>query len=277
MGGPRDRGVHRSPVRLLAAPALCLSRHKLDALLAEAFEAGGGELRLNARWPTAETGEGLVCAAGRRTQTSEKSPRWFGVKAHVPPSENLPLEADLEMHAMRDGYIGLNRIESGAVNVCGLFRVREGGRPPESKLEWLRGDPGSSLRERLREAEFDPQSFCAVAGLELRPQRAADRAECCIGDRLTMTPPVTGNGMSMAFESAELAVDPLADYSLGRLDWPGARRRVAERCDAAFARRLAWARRLQWMMFSPALAGRWGAILLRSDWLWRFLFERTRR
>jgi len=271
------RGVHRSPVRLLAAPALCLSRHKLDALLAEAFQADGGELRLNARWTAAEAGEGLVCAAGRRTQASETSPRWFGVKAHVPRPGAATFEADLEMHAMRDGYIGVNRIEAGALNVCGLFRVRAGGGPPESKLEWLRGDPGSPLRERLRGAEFDPRSFCAVAGLELRPQRALDRTECCIGDRVTMTPPVTGNGMSMAFESAELAVEPMADYSLGRVDWPGARRRVAQRCDAAFARRLAWARRLQWLMFSSALQGRWGAILLRSDGLWRFLFERTRR
>ena len=37
------------------------------------------------------------------------------------------------------------------------------------------------------------------------PQRAAARAECCIGDAITMIPPVTGNGMSMAFESAEMA------------------------------------------------------------------------
>jgi 2-polyprenyl-6-methoxyphenol hydroxylase-like FAD-dependent oxidoreductase len=269
-------GSNWSPVRQLAAPALCLSRLKLDALLADTFQQTGGELRVNARWTAAETGEGLVYAAGRRTPPVEQSPRWFGVKAQVPHSGAVPLEADLEMHAMRDGYIGLNRIENGQINVCGLFRVREDGRRTESKEEWLRGDPGSGLRERLRRAEFDPDSFCSVAGLPLRPQRAAARAECCIGDRLTMTPPVTGNGMSMAFESAELAVDPLADYSQGRLDWPGARQRLTERCDAAFARRLVWARRLQWLMLSPGLPGCWGALLLRSEWLWRFLFERTR-
>ena len=130
-----------------------------------------------------------------------------------------------------DGYIGVNRIGDGEVNVCGLFRVRAEGRRPESKQDWLRGEPGSLLRERLRAAEFDPDSFCSVAGLQLQPQRAAGRAECCIGDALTMTPPVTGNGMSMAFESAELAMEPLADYSQGRLDWPAARRRLAQRCD----------------------------------------------
>jgi flavin-dependent dehydrogenase len=269
-------GVNRSPVRPLPAPALCLSRHKLDALLAATFQQAGGELRVNARRTTTAEGEGLVQASGRRTQPAESSPRWFGVKAHVPHSHTVPLAADLEMHISRDGYIGVNRIGDGELNVCGLFRARANGRRPESKAEWLRGDPGSLLRERLRAAEFDPESFCSVAGLLLRPQRAADLAGCRIGDALTMTPPVTGNGMSMAFESAELAVEPLADYSQGRLDWASARRRLAQGCDAAFARRLAWARRLQWLMLSPALPGQLEAVMLRSEWLWRFLFARTR-
>jgi hypothetical protein len=82
--------------------------------------------------------------------------------------------------------------------------------------------------------------------------------------------------MSMAFESAELAVEPLAAYSAGRLDWPAARHQIARRCDAAFARRLAWARWLQWMMIAPWLQGRMGAGLLRSEWLWRLMFTRTR-
>jgi 2-polyprenyl-6-methoxyphenol hydroxylase-like FAD-dependent oxidoreductase len=269
-------GSRRSPVRQLTAPALCLSRHKLDALLAETFQLAGGELRVNARRTTVEAGEGFVNASGRRTGPAEKSPRWFGVKAHVPRQWAVPLEADLEMHASAAGYIGVNRIGEGEVNVCGLFRVREESRRPESRQEWLRGDPDSLLRERLRLAEFEPASFCSVAGLQLEPRRAAARAECCIGDTLTMTPPVTGNGMSLAFESAELAVEPLADYSRGGLDWPAARRRIAHRCDAAFAHRLAWARRLQWLMTSPAFQGRLGTVLLRSEWLWRFMFARTR-
>jgi 2-polyprenyl-6-methoxyphenol hydroxylase-like FAD-dependent oxidoreductase len=115
-----------------------------------------------------------------------------------------------------------------------------------------------------------------VAGLQLKPQRASAKEECCIGDALTMTPPVTGNGMSMAFESAEMAVEPLAAYSRGGLSWTQARQQIAQRCDAAFSRRLAWARLLQWMMISPVLQSRPGSMLLRSDWLWRLMFTQTR-
>ena len=269
-------GAGCSPVRRLALPALGLSRHALDALLAETFQRLGGDLRAGDRWtaPLAQTG--VVCAAGRRVPAAERGPRWFGVKAHVASGQNVKLEADLEMHFSPNGYVGINRIGGGQVNVCGLLRRDGAGPRLESKADWLRGEPGSTLRARLEGLAFDPASFCSVAGLDLRPQRAGARAECCLGDALTMTPPVTGNGMSMAFESAEIAAGPLAAYSAGQGDWSAARRAIARGCDAAFGRRLAWARRLQWMLLSPASRGRVGARLLGSEWLWDFMYTRTR-
>ena len=162
-------GSNRSPVRQLAAPALCLSRHAMDALLAGSFQQLGGELLVNTRWTSGESREGVVHASGRRARAAEKNPRWFGVKAHVSRSSSVKLEADLEMHLSPDGYIGVNRINGGEVNVCGLFRVREGARRPESRQDWLRGETGSLLRERLGAAEFD-------AGLVLLRGRVAIEA-----------------------------------------------------------------------------------------------------
>ena len=91
-----------------------------------------------------------------------------------------------------------------------------------------------------------------------------------------MTPPVTGNGMSMAFESAELAIEPLIAYSQGKFDWAQAHQAVARACDRAFARRLAWARVLHWMMFSPIFKGSLASLALRSNWLWQAMFSNTR-
>jgi 2-polyprenyl-6-methoxyphenol hydroxylase-like FAD-dependent oxidoreductase len=108
------------------------------------------------------------------------------------------------------------------------------------------------------------------------PRRADERDECCIGDAITMIPPVTGNGMSMAFESAELALNPLAAYSRGSVGWAEAREAIARRCDATFARRLAWARWLQWLMFSPLLRSPLGGALMNSNRVWQWMFARTR-
>jgi 2-polyprenyl-6-methoxyphenol hydroxylase-like FAD-dependent oxidoreductase len=267
-------GRFGSPVRDLSTPALCLSRFAMDALLAKHLRQAGGELREDARWREDDYGEGVVRANGRRLQPGDDGCHWFGLKVHA---HNVLLAADLEMHGSQTGYVGFCRLRNGVVNVCGLFRRSAG--TPDSAQPWrdlLSGQPGTPLRERFADAAIDQGSFCSVAGFSLKPHRAASRRECCIGDALTMIPPVTGNGMSMAFEAAELAIGPLAAYSRGESSWSEARQSVAEACDHAFARRLAWARCLQWMMFTPLLRARPGAVVLHSDFLWQTVFTRTR-
>jgi flavin-dependent dehydrogenase len=261
-------------VRPLSKPALCLSRFALDALLAEHFRQAGGELREQARWREDDFGAGVVRANGRRLQPRADGCGWFGLKIHA---RNVPLAADLEMHGSQTGYVGFCRLNDGEVNVCGLFH-RPASKPaaPQPWQDLLRGQPGTPLQARLAGAVVDEDSFCSVAGFSLQPQRATAQPECCIGDALTMIPPVTGNGMSMAFEAAELAVGPLAAYSRGESSWSQARQRVAAACDRAFARRLAWARCLQWMMFTPLLRGGLGSAVLHSEFVWRTLFARTR-
>lgn len=265
-------GPNRSPVRKLPETALCLSRYSMDALLAREFESLGGELHPGTRRSETYLGEGVVRASGRQAHPKENGWRWFGLKIHA---RNVNLTADLEMHVSKNNYVGVNRISNREINVCGLFRARS-GQPHESGLEMLRGESGSPLRERLASAQFDHSSFCSVAGLSLRPQRADTKGDCCIGDAVTMIPPVTGNGMSMAFESAEIAIEPLSRYCRGERSWEETRRAVAQACDAAFAERLKWARRLQWLMFSPLLRTSLGKALLRSDRLWNLLFAKTR-
>lgn len=262
-----------TPARSLPSPAICLSRFVLDAALAEKLRELGGELAAGKRF-TGDFGEGIVRATGRRAQVVPGGTRWFGLKIHA---RNVALVADLEMHVSPRGYVGLCKINGDEVNVCGLFRKRaeEGGEAANGR-EWLRGSPGSPLHRRLADAVFDGNSFCAVAGLSLRPQQAADRAEISVGDAITMIPPVTGNGMSMAFESAGLAVGPLAAWSYGELSWTAARQKIARDCDAAFGRRLVWAKWLQRIVLTPSLQNPLVALAARSDWFWRMAFERTR-
>jgi len=82
--------------------------------------------------------------------------------------------------------------------------------------------------------------------------------------------------MSMAFESAELALEPLAAWSRGKTPWPEARTQIARRCDAAFARRLAWAKWLQRFLLTPSFQNVLVALASRSDCFWQMAFEKTR-
>jgi hypothetical protein len=301
-------GNAKSPARPLPKPALSVSRSVLDTLLADFFREIGGELRENLRYRENDFGEGTVRANGRRAQPTSNGWHWFGLKVHA---RNLRLQADLEMHIIKNGYVGLTRLPYNEVDVCGLFRrstdgkdsvvrgaagtprpasAQEAGRGRQTQLgfhsaplnmprgwqEVFKNGPHTELYSRLSNASYDESSSCSIAGLSLRRKRAADLPALCIGDSLTMTPPVTGNGMSMAFESAELAIEPLVAYSQGKLDWPQAQQAVALACDRAFARRLAWARSLQWMMFSPIFKGPLATLVLRSKWLWQSMFTHTR-
>ena len=294
-------GNLKSPLRALPSPVLCLSRFVMDELLADEFQRLGGELRTGARWQN-DFSDGTVRASGRQLRPVENGWRWFGLKTHA---RNVSPAADLEMHVFKNGYVGICKLAGGEVNVCGLFKRRTGVPPVQrarlrereennssvnfadgdrrdacptlqNGFDQLRGNPGTILNERLARAEFDENSFCSVAGLSLKPQRASEKLEVCIGDALTMIPPVTGNGMSLAFESAQLAVEPLAAFSCGEISWAQARQKIARACDENFSRRLRWANWLQRFLLSSSLPNPIKSFAARSDWFWRFAFESTR-
>ena len=259
--------------RPLPEAALCVSRFVLDEWLAREFQRLGGELRLDARW-RGEFGTGIVRANGRRAEPVTDGWRLFGLKVHA---REVALDADLEMHFVPSGYVGLCRLPGGEVNICGLFRSKSAVPDLARRWrDWLGGPAASVLHSRMAEARFDEDSYCSVAGLCLRPQRATHRNECCAGDALTMIPPVTGNGMSMAFESAELAIEPLAEFSRGQLTWDGARHEIATRCDKRFSPRLRWAAWVQRALFQPPARSVLMFLAAHSEWFWRGIFERTR-
>lgn len=264
---------HSCPERTLPSPSLSLSRFVLDDLLAREFRALGGVLRENERVKPSEFGPGVVRATGRRIEVHPSGVKWIGIKAHA---INARMASDIEMHCLSDGYVGLCRLAGDEINVCGLFRVRGAVRGLTDRWqELLRGPEGSLLRGRLGGAAFKQESFCAVAGLDLKPRSSAGTDDCRIGDAVTMIPPVTGNGMSMALESARWAIEPLAAYSQGGLDWDGACVATGRRCDEGFRRRLRWASVVQRMLMCRG--GREVLLWLgSSERVWRMFFNGTR-
>lgn len=259
---------------VLTRPAWCLSRFVLDQRLAREFLRLGGQLRERERWTDSFDGDGVVRATGRRSVTSIGGWRYFGLKAHA---RGVRLESDLEMHLVPGGYVGLCRNAPDTVNVCGMFRSRTAEPDLAARWrEWLRGPDGSPLRLRLAAAEFLQESFVSVAGLMLRPDRAASCGQCRIGDCLTMIPPVTGNGMSMAFESAGMAIEPLTAYSRGDCSWAEACQETGRSCDNAFSRRLTWARLLQAGIVQPPILKSMWWTANRWSGLWQWGYARTR-
>jgi hypothetical protein len=235
----------------LPAPALGLSRHALDARLAAAFVAAGGDLRTKSRVDCTAAPPGRVFATGRRRSRAGL----LGLKVHV---HRLALAQDLEFHLGDGAYVGLSGVEDGAVNLCGLFRPRAGlapgvaheSQPASLLLAYLAASGLNSLVDRLRAAEIEAGSFCAVAAVDFAGVATPpDRVR--LGDAYAMIPPFTGNGMAMAFQSAHLALDPLLAYAHGGQPWSETCQLVAQRLHRRFRLRLGCANALQPFLFEP--------------------------
>jgi flavin-dependent dehydrogenase len=242
---------HGQPVQTqrLPAPALGISRFRLDARLAEAFVAARGELRVNTRIALDAEPAGRVFAAGRRPHSSP----WIGLKVHA---RRLPVGGDLEVHLGEQAYVGLSAVENAWTNICGLFRRRpispDGPGAPASDLllRYLDAAGLAGLARRLRAADRDEASSCAVAGLSFRAE-IPRTGRICLGDHFAMTPPFTGNGMAMALQSAALALDPLTAWARGERPWPETIAAINRRLRRRFRARLASAYLLHPYLFEP--------------------------
>jgi flavin-dependent dehydrogenase len=244
--------THRLP-----SPALGISRHRLDAHLARQFVAAGGELRTGSRLAELENRPGRVFANGRRRTMRSL---WLGLKIHA---RGLTLTRDLEMHLGGHSYVGLTRVETDVVNICGLFRRRAiTARGADVLLAYLRAAGLTTLAGRIAAAGLDPDSFCAVAALEFdRRMPTTDRL--CLGDAGATIPPFTGNGMAMAFQSAEIALAPLLAFARGERSWAETCGRTNAALRARFRVRLASADAVHPFLLQPRRQ-RWAAALGRA-------------
>ncbi len=240
----------------LPSPALALSRHALDAGLAAALVDAGGVLQTHTRVTGNPSEPGWVFTTGRRRSSSA----WLGLKIHA---RGLALATDLELHLGDAAYVGLSRVEAGRVNVCGLFQRRELSlHGPGLLAAYLQAAGLSVLAGQLARADFDEASFSAVAAVDFdRRVPAADRV--ALGDACAMIPPFTGNGMAMAFQSAETALEPLLAYARHHLAWSQARQAITNALQRRFRVRLAAAAVLHPFLLEPPRQ-RWLVRLARA-------------
>ncbi|MGF1656636.1 MAG: NAD(P)/FAD-dependent oxidoreductase [Verrucomicrobiales bacterium] len=225
----------------LPKPALALSRFRMDAVLAEKFVELGGKLITHHRYTGDLRAEGVVVATGRR---KAKAAGWVAVKMHF---HGVPLWEDVELHVGEKAYLGICRVEGDWVNVSGLFRADKipGGKAWD---ELLRNHRLDWVADRLQKAELIPQSFAAVSHLDF--VSPPEPSMFVIGDAWQMIPPLAGNGMSMAIESAALATEPLLAYSQSQCRWPESLARFHRLSRAAFEPRVFRARWIQRLLMN---------------------------
>ena len=222
-----------------------ISRYELDQFLAHRFQKDGGTLIKEKR--TIENREGVVLGCGKGKNSAKK---WIGLKVHL---TQVPEEwkNGLQMYVGNAGYVGLCAVDESRVNLCGLFLVNPSvkGKGSELLRNYIQEIGLSALAEQMIECEKDENSFSAVAGFSLGPQSKNGNFQ--LGDASYLIPPFTGNGMSMAIESAYLASQTLLRYCRGELDWSQSCVLYNQKFQVQFKKRARLAQIIHPVLFSP--------------------------
>jgi flavin-dependent dehydrogenase len=201
-----------------------------------------------------------------------------GLKVHF---ERVEMEPRVELYLFGGGYVGINPVEGGRANVCGLVTYaafQTAGKSLACVLQ-LAAARHPALAEHLRGARLVAETECAVAPVDT--QRAplpwdAVTATPCLGDSAAMIPPLAGDGMAMALRSAELCLEGADGYLRGRLTREAWAAQYTGAWRKEFGGRLRLGQALQDALTTRGLGDALAAAGRRLPWAAQWLLEGTR-
>ncbi|MCU1232001.1 MAG: hypothetical protein JWO97_4885 [Acidobacteria bacterium] len=186
-----------------------------------------------------------------RAFVRDRAHRSFGFKRHY--TGDPPRDA-IELFSFRNGYLGVNEIEGGRTNICGLVAA---DRLTGHKGRWdafvdeLRDDEPvlDAMYARYAPAQ---ESFLSSEPVIFRARSPVEGGVFMIGDASGIVDPLTGNGMAMALQSALLVAPRIAALLNGRerIEVENEYRRAHHEF---FAPRIAWSRRVARLLSRPRL------------------------
>jgi menaquinone-9 beta-reductase len=190
----------REKSSLLPEPAWGLSRFAFDHLL----------LRGTGLQPVSP-GQPTIIASGRSNTAGSRGSRLFGFKAHF----EGPVDDAVELFFFNRCYVGINSVERGITNVCGLG--------PEDLLRRFDFDydrlvaESPALRARLAPLTRS-MKWLSTGPLRYGQSFDPTATQYLAGDALSFVDPFTGSGLVAAVKTGALAGaaaaqgEPVAHY-----------------------------------------------------------------
>lgn len=187
-----------------------------------------------------------------RAFVRERAHRSFGFKRHY--RAGAP-SSSIDLYAFRGGYLGVNQVEGGITNICGLVQAdRLSGHKGrwEAFVESIRAS-SPALDALFAAHEPAQEQFLSSDPVIFRARSAVERGIFMVGDASGIIDPLTGNGMAMAVQSAFLAAPFLAEACSGHHDRVQLENEYREAHAAFFHRRIAWSRSAAPLLSRPRL------------------------
>lgn len=201
----------------------------------------------------------------------DRAHRNFGFKRHY---RGAPASSVIELYSFRRGYLGVSSVERDLTNVCGLVhadRLAHHKGRWESFVAQIRDEepPLETMYARLTPAQ---EQFLSSEPVIFRARSAVEGGIFMLGDASGVIDPLTGNGMAMAIQSAFLAA-PHIEQALS--DRPRAEAAYRTAHAATFAPRIAWSRRVAFVLSRPRLLDA-ALAAVRPRAVGEYLLRRTR-
>ena len=253
-----------------------VSRFYLDDLLHRVAQQRGARAMVNTvnELPEAKVIVGAWGRWGRFDQqlgrkfVRDRSHRNFGFKRHYrrvedrqsclsgtgriacPPPSNV-----IDLHSFKRGYLGVNAVEGGITNICGLVhasRLAHHKGKWDAFIETIRAEE-PRLEELYARHEPAQDGYLSSEPVIFRARSAVEGGVFMIGDASGVIDPLTGNGMAMAIQSALLLaphIVRLLEQHAGRNEIENEYRRAHRKM---FLARIAWSRRVASLLSRPRL------------------------
>jgi len=182
----------------------------------------------------------------------DRSHRNFGFKRHY---RGEPNSGTIELYSFDRGYLGVNDVEDGVTNICGLVHAsRLAGHKGrwDSFVDSIRSEepPLEALYSRYAPAQ---ENFLSSEPVIFRARSPVEGGVFMIGDASGVIDPLTGNGMAMAIQSALLLAPLILRLLATPFNRDAIEREYRAQHAAMFRPRIAWSRRVASLLSRPAL------------------------
>jgi flavin-dependent dehydrogenase len=186
-------------------------------------------------------------------QSARQQPRHIGIKCHY---RGIRMPPRVELYLFPGGYVGVNPVEDGRVNVC-LLATYQALTAAGGTVAGLLGAIrhwNPALQRRLEAGQSIPDSQATVAAVNTaRPMIPWDGI-ARLGDSATMIPPLCGDGMAMALRSAEICAPLAHAYLNGRSTLAAWEQQYRQHWHSEFDHIVSVGRALQACLIRPGLA-----------------------
>jgi menaquinone-9 beta-reductase len=254
-----------------------ISRFFLDNLLAEKAKARGVDLRISRKVTglpfdgncfEVRAGDERVAARvvvgsfGKRSnldvqmkrpfilRKGNKLDNYIGIKYHLITA--LPRDL-IALHNFENGYCGVSAVENGHHCLCYLTTAANLEKCDNNLTQLQRRvlSKNPHLKDIFEGGGFEWEKPESIAQISFASKSVVEHHALMTGDAAGMISPLCGNGMTMAFQSGQLAQEALLPFLAGKVDRETMEKNYQRAWEGQFGARLKAGRIIQSLFGRP--------------------------